>query len=345
MVAALLDVSTTGKYHPAANPPLILVGCSGGPDSLALAAVAGFLATRGEVRVGAVVVDHRMQPGSAEVAATTAQTLRALGLDPVEVRAVDVRHDGAGPEAAARAARFDALDAAARDLGAEAVLLGHTMDDQAESVLLGLARGSGTRSLAGMRERRGIYLRPFLGLRRAETLAICDALGLEPWHDPANADPAYLRVRVRGDVLPFLARELGPGVAESLARSATILGYDADLLDELAEREFTRIAEPSRGPATTAAGAPLAEVRLAEDALRQLAPALRMRVLARAVVALGGAAPSFERLQAAEALLDRKGSAGPVQMAGKVGAYRISRSQGVPQEGAGYGKLVLRRND
>ncbi|PYI66952.1 tRNA lysidine(34) synthetase TilS [Arthrobacter livingstonensis] len=339
MVAELLGLSTTGKHHPLEHPPLLLVGCSGGPDSLALAAVTAFFATRGEVRVGAVVVDHQMQPDSAGVAARTAEQLRGLGLDPVQVRTVDLEHDGGGPEAAARSARFGALDAAARELGAATVLLGHTMDDQAESVLLGLARGSGTRSLAGMRARRGLYARPFLKLRRDETLAICRALELEPWHDPANSDGSYLRVRVRHNVLPFLAAELGPAVTESLARSAAILGHDADLLDELADAEFGRIAQ-----VLPADGADPMEVSLPEETLRGLAPALRMRVLAKSVVVLGGLQPSQERLGAAEALLERKGSAGPVQMAGKVSAYRISRRQAVPQEGTGYGKLVLRRS-
>ena len=338
MVGALLGIKTTGKNVAVENPPLILVGCSGGPDSLALAAVGVFFATRGEVRMGAVVVDHQMQEGSAEVAQATAEQLQQLGLDPVVVRTVDLKHDGGGPEAAARAARFGALEATARDLGASHVLLGHTLDDQAESVLLGLARGSGTRSLAGMRERRGMYLRPFLGLRRSETLAICEALQLNPWHDPTNQDPAYLRVRVRNTVIPFLSAELGPGMAESLARSATILGHDADFLDQLALAEFEKLAE--RGEDGDEQG----QITLPENELRGLAPALRMRVLALAVVELGGTQPSLERLGAAENLLARKGSAGPVQLAGKVSAWRISRNQSVPHEGRSYGKLVLKRS-
>ncbi|MDJ0312196.1 tRNA lysidine(34) synthetase TilS [Arthrobacter sp. H35-D1] len=354
MVGNLLGVKTTGKNRVVENPPLVLVGCSGGPDSLALAAVCAFFARRGEVRVGAVVVDHQMQNGSAEVARATAAQLRSLGLDPVVVRTVDLDDDGVGPEAAARAARFAALEATARELGARNVLLGHTLDDQAESVLLGLARGSGTRSLAGMRERRGMHLRPFLGLRRDETLAICEALGLAPWHDPANQDPAYLRVRVRANVIPFLGRELGPGIAESLARSASILGHDADCLDQLAAVEYGKLAERNAGseagnPAengakTSAANSAPGEIALSEEALRGLPPALRMRVLALAAVELGGVQPSLERLGSAENLLARQGSAGPVQLAGKVSAYRISRSQGVPQEGRSYGKLVLRRS-
>ncbi|MHA7304316.1 tRNA lysidine(34) synthetase TilS [Arthrobacter sp. TMN-49] len=347
MVGELLGLKTTGKNLVVENPPLILVGCSGGPDSLALAAVCAFFAKRGEVRVGAVVVDHQMQEGSAGVAQATAVTLRALGLDPVQVRTVNLTDDGVGPEAAARAARFAALEAAAQELGAQHVLLGHTLDDQAESVLLGLARGSGTRSLAGMRERRGIYVRPFLGLRRDEILAICEALELTPWHDPSNADLAYLRVRVRRNVIPYLSAELGPGIAESLARSARILGPDADYLDDLAAAEYNKLATRQQGNIAPngAAGGAAAEIVLAEDALRGLAPALRMRVLALAVVELGGAQPSLERLAAAESLLARKGSAGPVQLAGKVSAWRISRNQSVPHDGPGYGKLVLRRSN
>ncbi|MCE3245986.1 MAG: tRNA(Ile)-lysidine synthetase, partial [Arthrobacter sp.] len=153
----------------AGYPDRILVACSGGPDSLALAAVAAYFARRGHVdgrpvAVGAVVVDHQLQAGSAEVAARTAESLKELGLSPVLVRAVDVAAGGFGPEAAARDARHAALEAAAEEWNAGAVLLGHTLDDQAEQVLLGLARGSGTRSLAGMRPVRGKLLRPFLGL-------------------------------------------------------------------------------------------------------------------------------------------------------------------------------------
>lgn len=338
MVGALLGLKTTGRRVVVENPPLILVGCSGGPDSLALAAVAAFFAGRGEVRVGAVVVDHQMQDGSAEVAQATAAKLLDMGLHPVVVRTVKLMDDGVGPEAAARAARFGALESAALELGAESVLLGHTLDDQAESVLLGLARGSGTRSLAGMRERRGMYLRPFLGLRRDETLAICEALDLDPWHDPANQDPAYLRVRVRNSVIPFLSAELGPGVAASLARSAAILGHDADFLDELAAAEFAALA----GRGADAGGAP--QITLPEKELGGLAPALRMRVLALAAVELGGVQPSLERLASAERLLARTGSAGPVQLAGKVSAWRIPREQRGPQGEPGYGKLVFKRS-
>src|SRR5437868_2912388 len=156
-----------------ADRPLTLVACSGGADSLALAAAAAFEGPKCGWRVGGVTVDHGLQPGAAGRAAAVAALLADLGLQPVEVATVDVGGAG-GPEAAARTARYDALDRLAARMGARTVLLGHTLDDQAETVLLGLARGSGTRSLAGMADTSGTdgrYRRPLLGLDRATTRA------------------------------------------------------------------------------------------------------------------------------------------------------------------------------
>ncbi|MFF2242951.1 tRNA lysidine(34) synthetase TilS [Arthrobacter sp. NPDC058130] len=337
----LQDILAAAGY-----PERVLVACSGGPDSLALAAVAAYFARRGHVdghpvSVGAVVVDHQLQPGSAGVAALTARALEDLGLSPVQIRTVDVASTGIGPEAAARDARHAALEAAADEAGAEAILLGHTLDDQAEQVLLGLARGSGTRSLAGMRPSRGRLLRPFLGLRRADTLEICRVEGLEPWHDPSNTDPAFARSRTRVEVLPLLEDKLGPGVAESLARTAAILQLDADYLEDVANGTFETLREQTGE-----------ELSLPEAALRDLAPAVRFRVIAKAAAAVGGQQPSYQRLLAAEALLRRQGSAGPVELPGGVSVYRLSLAQllaagpsaaaGVPREAARCGKLVFR---
>jgi tRNA(Ile)-lysidine synthase len=183
---------------------------------------------------------------------------------------VTVDGDG-GPEAAARTARYTALEKAAADLGAAAVLLGHTLDDQAETVLLGLARGSGARSLAGMAPRRGIFLRPLLGLRRQATADACAALGLSPWADPHNADRRFARVRVRLDALPALEAALGPGVAEALARTADQLRDDADVLEKMAAGE--KIGSDER----TVAAASLAG----------LPGAVRSRVLRSAALAAG----------------------------------------------------------
>ncbi len=221
---------------------LVLVALSGGPDSLALAAALAFEAPRAGVRAGAVIVDHGLQDGSAATAERAAEQARTLGLDPVRVVRVDVTGDG-GPEAAARTARYEALDAVAGELGAAAVLLAHTLDDQAETVLLGLARGSGAASLQGMAPQAGLYRRPLLGIRRQSTVQACADAGLEPWDDPHNADPAYARVRVRRDVLPVLEAELGPGVADALARTADQLREDAEALDAFAQEVAEDLVE------------------------------------------------------------------------------------------------------
>lgn len=219
---------------------LVLVALSGGPDSLALAAATAFEAPRAGLRAGAVVVDHGLQEGSGAVAERAAAVARELGLDPVEIVAVDVTlgPGGGGPEAAARAARYSAFEVAAVEFGAAAVLLGHTLDDQAETVLLGLARGSGAVSISGMPAENGLYRRPFLGLRRASTIQACRDQGLEPWNDPHNTDPAYTRVRVRDRVLPLLEAELGPGIAEALARTAELVREDADALDRMVDEQL-----------------------------------------------------------------------------------------------------------
>ena len=213
-----------------ASAPM-LIACSGGPDSLALAAAAAVVARRRGSGLRAVVVDHGLQAGSAAVAEAVVAQLDDLVV-PARVVSIHVEQSGRGPEAEARDARYQALRDAAEP--GEQILLGHTLDDQAETVLLGLARGSGIRSLAGMPAQRGPFVRPLLGLRRSITLAACHEFGVQPWQDPHNADPRFTRVRVRTTVLPTLEQELGPGVIEALARSASLARVDADYLDELA---------------------------------------------------------------------------------------------------------------
>jgi tRNA(Ile)-lysidine synthase len=212
---------------------LVLVACSGGPDSLALAACAGWVGERQGLRVGAVIVDHGLQEASGEVAEEAAAACRALGLDPVVIERVQVGSAG-GPESAARDARYAALTSTAESSSAAAVLLGHTREDQAETVLLRLARGSGARSLAAMAPVNGLWRRPMLDLPRAvvhECAAEeCARVNVTPWIDPHNTDPTYSRVRVR-EALPLLAETLGDGVIGGLARSAQLLRDDADALD------------------------------------------------------------------------------------------------------------------
>jgi tRNA(Ile)-lysidine synthase len=287
----------------------LLVACSGGPDSLALAAGAWRVARRRGLPAAAIVVDHGLQPDSSQVAARASGQLRAIGFREVVVEQVDVElTSGVGPEAAARSARYQAFDAHAVRLGAT-TLLGHTLDDQAETVLLGLARGSGARSLAGMAIRGADYLRPLLQLRRTTTEAMCVELGLDPWQDPHNADPRYARVRVRRNVLPVLEAELGPGIAEALARTAALLGDDADLLEQLAA---------AADPGTEDLDCGL---------LAQLAPALRRRVIRRWLLARGAADLTRRHVLAVESLvLDWHG-----QQAVQLSAADVVRRDGVLQ--------------
>jgi tRNA(Ile)-lysidine synthase len=198
------------------------VALSGGPDSLALAAVAAK-----ERDTTALIVDHGLQADSGRVAARARDEALKLGCVDAAVLRVDVGTAG-GPEAAARTARYSALDEARA--GAP-VLLAHTLDDQAETVLLGLGRGSGPRSIAGMRPYDPPWCRPLLGVRRTLTHAVCADLGLTPWHDPHNTDARFTRVRLRVEVLPLLEDVLGGGVAEALARTAAALREDTDALD------------------------------------------------------------------------------------------------------------------
>ena len=299
---------------------LVLAACSGGADSLALAAALGFVAPRAGLRAGLLTVDHQLQQGSAERAEQVAALASSLGLAPAEVLTVDVGTAG-GPEAAARDARYAALGAAADRLGAETVLLGHTRDDQAETVLLGLARGSGPRSLSGMAPVSGRYRRPFLGLSRATTVAACAALGLDPWHDPHNDDVRYTRVRVRKTVMPLLEAELGPGVAEALARTARLARDDADALDSLAGSAYQDCALSDITGSVT----------LAVPKLEGLPGALRRRVLRRAAIAAGApsGALSAAHVEAVDRLVTRWHGQKAVDLPGGLSAVRR------------YGTLIL----
>jgi len=228
---------------------LVTVALSGGADSLALAAATAFEAPKQDLRAGAVVVDHALQAGSEAVAGRASRQASALGLDPVTVRRVAVGSDG-GPEAAAREARHAAVAEVAAATGSPLVLFGHTLDDQAETVLLGLLRGSGPDALSGMtpltrRSSGPAYGRPLLGVRRHTTRQACVAAGTAPWDDPQNDDPAFARVRVRTALLPVLERELGAGVPEALARTAEQLREDAEALDHFAEELAEDLAEHS----------------------------------------------------------------------------------------------------
>ncbi|MET1132908.1 MAG: tRNA lysidine(34) synthetase TilS [Aeromicrobium sp.] len=282
--------------------PGAVVAVSGGADSLALAAVVAFFVRRRGLDARAVIVDHGLQPGSADVAARAAEQCGSLGL-PATVSTVEVRDLGTGPEDAARTARYRALH---HEAGPANLLLAHTLDDQAETVLLGLARGSGPRAIDGMRPVSGRLHRPFLALRRSETERICELHDLAWWQDPHNDDPAYRRVRVRRELLPLLEDVLGGGVAEALARTADLVRADADLLDALASAETSSSGE-------------ITDV----ESFADLDRAVRLRVWRRLAVAAGASAGELSHAHtlALDGLLQARGGT-RIELPGHVVAVR-----------------------
>lgn len=282
-----------------AGAPPVLVACSGGADSLALLAATVFEAgTARQARQGArtpssvvgVTVDHGLQDGSADRAQRVVAQMAALGATETVAVRVQVTTSGHGLEAAAREARYAVLEEVAQRTGAAAVLLGHTRDDQAETVLLGLARGSGGRSVAGMRRAFAPFRRPFLDLTRQQTEAACAAQGIVFWRDPHNEDPRFTRARVRHRVLPVLEDELGPGVAATLARTADQMREDMEALDVLGDEALAG--------AVTSGG-------LSVAVLTGQLPALRRRALRLAALTAGSPAAELFRVHvlAVEALV------------------------------------------
>ena len=254
-----------GDHAVAADAPLVLVACSGGRDSMALAAVSHIVCTSMGVRCGAVIVDHGLQAGSEQVASEAADRCHALGLGPVIMRNATVQARGEGLEAAARQARYNELCAAARESGAIAVLLAHTMDDQAETVLIGLLRSRGVDALAGMPQvftRSGVtFARPLLTLTRDETTGLCEDLGVEYWDDPTNGDAVDgelpddypLRSRVRHDLLPAIERFAGFNVTRHFAESAQLARMDKEYLDQRSDEVMGEAVTTVDWPASSAA--------------------------------------------------------------------------------------------
>ncbi|MCB1287566.1 MAG: tRNA lysidine(34) synthetase TilS [Mycobacterium sp.] len=282
-----------------AEAPRWCVALSGGPDSLALTAVAAAVRP-----TTALIVDHGLQPGSDAVAQTARRQALDLGCATARVLRVEVGSRG-GPEAAARSARYGALEAARE--GAP-VLLAHTLDDQAETVLLGLGRGSGPRSIAGMRDCDPPWYRPLLGVRRATTHAACAELGLIAWDDPHNSDRRFTRVRLRTEVLPLLEDVLGRGVAEALARTAVALREDTEVLDSLAEQQ---LAAARSGTA------------LAVGDLLKLPAALRRRVIRIWLLGGGAAGLTDSQIRAVDALVTRWRGQGGVAVGWNVPNARL----------------------
>ncbi|MFM1975108.1 MAG: hypothetical protein RL524_1095 [Actinomycetota bacterium] len=281
-----------------------LVAVSGGADSLALAQALLIESQPLALNAVAVTVDHQLQVNSQLQAQKVAEQLKEIGYGEVVIKKVVVTTDS-GLENGARDARYAALNESVAETKAVKVFLGHTRNDQAETVLLGLARGSGARSLSGMAAENGNLLRPLLSITREETESACKEWGLDFWNDPHNLNTEFTRVKVRREVIPYLEEHLDPGISRALVRTAALLRDDADALDLWAEREATD---------------------LECDRLALLPKAIRTRIIRRAALA-AGATPgklTYEQVGAIDALICAWKGQGEVSLAGGVKVERIS---------------------
>lgn len=297
-------VNDFADRHAIPNGITVAVALSGGSDSFALAAATGFVAHSRHWRVLTITIDHGLQSGSSTIATRVASLAAGIpGIDATQVERVTVGREG-GPEAAARTARYDALDRIARQTGASAIFLGHTLNDQAETTLLGLARGSGPNSLHGMNERDDLYCRPLLKVDRNTTRAAADAMGIEVWDDPHNDDTRFARVRVRHIVIPTLEREIGPGIVDALARTAELLREDDEALDMLAENIAKTILEGG------------AVVSFAVGDVQPHPRALRTRIIRIAASRAWKTSLSYAHTRAIDSLIADWHGQGPIDVSG-----------------------------
>jgi tRNA(Ile)-lysidine synthase len=311
MTDAIVEIRSAVRVHlqQLETGDTFLVAVSGGADSLALAYALLKEAQPLALRPIAVTIDHQLQSTSAEVAARTSDQLRGFGYSEVKIEKVVVSRES-GVEAGARDARYKALSDLADKLKAKKVFLGHTRDDQAETVLLGLARGSGTRSLSGMAVENGIYIRPLLAITREQSVKACKEIGVDYWSDPHNINPEFSRVRVRREVLPVMEEKIGPGIAAALARSAALLRDDADALDAIAAQAISSLD--------------LSDLDC--ELLSELPRAIRSRILRMAIYAAGAPSGSIsaDHVTAIEALVTSWHGQGALNLPGGVKVERIS---------------------
>lgn len=294
---------------------LILVGCSGGADSLALVWTTSVVAKRLELKTGAIIVDHQLFTGSSEVALNAKKQCEELGIGEVIIRQVKVEQTNEGLEAAARIARYEAFENILHETNAKTIMLAHTQDDQAETVLMRLTRGSGAKSLSGMTVVSGKYLRPFLHLRKKIVHDCLDSIGLKPWQDPANSDQQFLRVKVRQVLMPKIIEVLGEGAISALDKTAQLLRIDNQALDDLAQKFLTT------QPDIKTYGLKISE-------LEKLPEAIRTRVLRLSAIA-SGVHPgpfSFEHIEAVDALVKNWHGQGNIDLPGFIQATRVDGS-------------------
>ena len=293
----------------------VLVGCSGGADSLALVWTTLVVGKRLELKVGAIIVDHQLIPESNDVALNAKKQCEELGIQEVIIKKVNVEHNHEGLEAAARIARYEAFENVLHETNAQAILLAHTQDDQAETVLMRLTRGSGAKSLSGMAQVSGKYLRPFLHLRKKLVHDSLDLIGLKAWQDPANTDHQFLRVKVRQVLMPKIVEVLGESAISSLDKTSQLLRLDNQALEELAQQFFKSQKDVKTN------GLEISE-------LEKLPEAIRTRVL-RIFAIASGVHPgpfSFEHIEAIDALVKNWHGQGNVDLPGFIQATRVNGS-------------------
>ena len=293
----------------------VLVGCSGGADSLALVWTTSVVGKRLELKVGAIIVDHQLFPESNDVALNAKKQCEELGIQEVIIKKVNVEHNHEGLEAAARIARYEAFENVLHETNAQAILLAHTQDDQAETVLMRLTRGSGAKSLSGMAQVSGKYIRPFLHLRKKLVHDSLDLIGLKAWQDPANTDNQFLRVKVRHELMPKIIEVLGESAISSLDKTSQLLRLDNQALEELAQQFFKSQKDVKTN------GLEISE-------LEKLPEAIRTRVL-RIFAIASGVHPgpfSFEHIEAIDALVKNWHGQGNVDLPGFIQATRVDGS-------------------
>ena len=293
----------------------VLVGCSGGADSLALVWTTLVVGKRLELKIGAIIVDHQLIPESNDVALNAKKQCEELGIQEVIIKKVNVEHNHEGLEAAARIARYEAFENVLHETNAQAILLAHTQDDQAETVLMRLTRGSGAKSLSGMAQVSGKYLRPFLHLRKKLVHDSLDLIGLKAWQDPANTDHQFLRVKVRHELMPKIVEVLGESAISSLDKTSQLLRLDNQALEELAQQFFKSQKDVKTN------GLEISE-------LEKLPEAIRTRVL-RIFAIASGVHPgpfSFEHIEAIDALVKNWHGQGNVDLPGFIQATRVNGS-------------------
>ena len=311
MTDAIVEIRSTVREHlkNLEAGDSVLVAVSGGADSLALAYAILKESEPLAINAIAVTVDHQLQAHSGEQANLVQHQMKEMGYKEIFLEKVTITTES-GVEAGARTARYRALATVAERKGAKKVFLGHTRDDQAETVLLGLARGSGTRSLSGMAIENGIYLRPLLSITREQTLQACSEIKFQPWNDPHNVNTDFSRVKVRHNVLPVMEENLGPGISAALARSAALFRDDADALDAISLE--------------TAAGLNLSDLDC--QLLQTLPRAIRTRILRSALYLAGAPSGSIsaDHITHVEALITSWHGQGALSLPGGVKVERIS---------------------